>query len=111
MSISYACDSYVREIESIKDELKRLTLKAKLLRDQKKKAEDNLYLAMDKLGLEEFKSIKRDKIKPKIRQKRKSSKVVTSETLDMLRLAGIADYENFYNKLKNIKNIENNLDV
>lgn len=96
-------DSCIREIKSIDEELKRLSIKSKMLRNQKKEKQKILYQYMLKHKLQEYKGVKITKVKPL--PKRKTEKQKKAESIEMFRKAGIPNPEKFYleykNKMKN----------
>lgn len=91
-------ESYVREINSIDQELKRMNTKTKKLRNQKKAKEKLLYQYMVKNKLEVYQGIKISSIQPKI--KRKTEKEKRAESIEMFRKAGIPNPEQFYEEYK-----------
>jgi hypothetical protein len=70
-------DGYVREIKSLRKEIKRLNGNLKLLRDQKNLVEGHLYQYMKKNGIEKIDGITINSIKPReerLPRKKKSEK-------------------------------------
>lgn len=106
-------DSYLREINSIDAEIKRLNSVIKALRVQKRKAQDNLYFYMSRHKLESIsdknKSISIEKFappKPRVKSKPKKERKV--EAIELFREAGIPNPEEFFEQLeatqKSVKN-------
>lgn len=87
---------YVREIRSIKEELKRISERAKQLKLQQKTTEDHLYNYMVKHRMEEFEGIKVGKIAPKLKAQRRSKAQKRAEGVQLLYQIGVPDPENLY---------------
>lgn len=87
---------YVREISSIKAEIKRLAEHTKQLRIQAKKTEAHLYAYMVRNNLEEYEGFKQAKLKPKPKNLRKSKAQKRSEGVTLLHQIGVPDPETFY---------------
>src|SRR5687767_7311385 len=87
---------YVREINSIKDELKRINGRTKALKTQQKITEGYLYTYMVKHGLEEFEGIKLKKITPKPKALRKSNTQKKEEAIRLFYGIGVPDPEGLY---------------
>lgn len=105
-------ESYVREINSIDQELKRINAKAKKLRNQKKAKEKLLYQYMVRNKLDTYQGIKLSSIQPKT--KRKTEKQKRAESIELFRKAGIPNPEQFYEEYKKqmkAKEEENKLGV
>lgn len=88
--------SYVREIKSIKEELKRTAERTKLLKKQQKTTEGHLYNYMVKHHIEEFEGIKAAKIAPKPVVKRRSKAQKRAEGVQLLFQIGVPDPETTY---------------
>lgn len=80
---------YVREINAIDGEIKRLSKRVKELRVQKKQSESRLKDYMVQKGLEEYEGITLKKLTPKKRPKRKPKKVAEKDAISALEGAGV----------------------
>jgi hypothetical protein len=93
--------SYVREIKSIVQEIKRLNDTAKRLKTQKLEKEGYLYQYMKDRGMTEIEGIKIGKICPKnekIKRKKQSEK--RDDALKLFRQVGVDDPESLWNRLE-----------
>lgn len=97
------CGGYIREIENVEREIKRLRLKIKELKKQKMTAELHLANTMERMHITEVGKIKLEKIKPKEKVKRKSRKQQKKEALRLFQEVGIPDPETFYTELERRK--------
>ena len=97
--------SYVKEINSLDEEIKRLTSRLKDLRSQRKICSEKLYAYMEKNNIESINQgkIKLNKIKPKDRKKTRPKKERTQETIKLLRDAGIPNPSAFFNQIETLK--------
>ena len=87
---------YVREIKSIKEELKRIAERAKALKVQQKATETHLYNYMIKHRIEEFEGIKVTKISPRPKAQRKSKAQKRAEAVNLFHQIGVPDPETLY---------------
>lgn len=90
---------YVAEIKSIDGELKNLARRSKLLRDQKRIAQNRLYDHMRHNGLDEFEGIKKKSIAPKPKKESKTKQEKRDDAVELLRQQGVPYPEEFYDKL------------
>jgi hypothetical protein len=98
--------SYVREMKSIKDELKRMQLRSKQLKEQKKKAESRLYHYMKNQHLEEFEGVKIKTITPKDKTFNKKASDKKHDAIKVLYEAGIPDPEGLWEELKRTQKVK-----
>ncbi len=89
-------DAYVREIQSLKAEIKRLNAHVKRLRDQKKEKEGHLYKYMVKNNLEKHNGITIKSIRPKEKIQRKTPTQKKEDAIKLFRNIGIPRPENFW---------------
>lgn len=101
---------YVYEIQSIDKELKRLNQHIRNLREQKKRAETDLYNYMDRHNIEQVEGIKIQKIRPKERKKVKPKKQREQDAINHLRRMGFSFPEKFYKELKSVEMETNRLE-
>ena len=105
-------NGYIKEIESIKKERKRIIARSRKLFAQQKKAEKHLYDYMVSHSLEEVGGIKKKNITPREKVPRKKKKEKKKDAIDLFRQTGIPDPEKFWEDLqrtqKAFENIENN---
>lgn len=94
-------DVYVNEIRSIEKEEKRLRVRQKKLREQKKKAQKHLYTYMESCGIVKYERITKKSIEPRERKVRKKAKDKKRDALELFRVTGIPDPEKFWADLKN----------
>jgi len=90
---------YVSEIKSIDRELKKLSERSKLLRNQKRVAQNRLYDHMRHNGLDEYEGIKKKSIAPKPKKETKTKQEKRDDAVDLLRQQGVPYPEEFYDKL------------
>ena len=93
-------DAYIREINSLDQEIKRLNARLKILRNQKKDKQKLLYKYMIKNKLESYGGKTIASIRPRDTIHRKTEKQKKQEAIILLREAGIEDPESFYNEFK-----------
>lgn len=93
-------DGDVREINSIKEELKRINQRAKLLRTQKKEAESRLYRYMLRNDLEKYEGITLKSIEPKQPRPRKPVKAKKKDALALFYEVGIPDPDSFWEEFQ-----------
>ncbi|ADB03987.1 hypothetical protein MAR_ORF208 [Marseillevirus marseillevirus] len=91
--------SYIKQIESISGELKRLSERSKDLRERKKGLEAKLLDFMDKRSIEEFQGYKRKKLEPKQRVPRLKKKEKDEIRLRMLEEVGLPDPRGFLEQM------------
>ena len=102
-------DAYVQEIARIDEELKRISVHTKQLREQKARASLGLYHYMKSKGLEEVNNgkgvITINKCAPKQKKPRQTKPKAQRrlDTLSLLRDVGIPNPEDFYNELENVQ--------
>lgn len=101
-------ESYVREINSLDTEIKRLNAIVKRLREQKRQAQTNLHSYMVSRGLEQVGEGKqaitiRKCAPPKPRPKTKPKKDRKAEAIELFRDAGIPDPNSFYEQFESIQ--------
>jgi len=98
-------DAYIREIDSVDKELKRMNIKIKQLRAQKKAKQELLYKYMVKNKIEKYKNKTISSVRPKECTHRKTEAQKKEESIKIFRDAGIENPEEFYleykEKLKN----------
>lgn len=87
---------YVREIKSMKDEIKRTNERMKALRLQLKTTQTHLYNYMVAHNLEEFENIKAAKIKPVAKPKQKTKAQKRQEGVELFYTIGVPDPETLY---------------
>jgi hypothetical protein len=97
---------YVKEIESIKKERKRLTFESRKLLQQQRKAERHLYTYMESTGISEYGGIKKSNIKPKEKVQRKKKKEKKRDAIALFRQTGIPDPEKFWDQLQSTQKAE-----
>lgn len=93
-------NGYIKEIESIKKERKRLNNQSRKLLAQQRNAENHLYTYMNSHHLEEFGGIKKKTIAPKEKLPRKKKKEKKKDAIDLFRQTGIPDPEKFWEDLQ-----------
>lgn len=87
-------DGYIREIKSLRKEIKRLNGNLKVLRDQKTVVEGHLYRYMKKNGIEKIDGITINSIKPReerLPRKKKSEK--KRDAIELFQEIGVNDPE------------------
>lgn len=89
-------DGYVREINSIKQELKRLTQRSKMLRKQQAAAKLNLFHYMDRHGLTKYNGITIKSITPREKVRRKPQKQKQQDAIALFEEIGIPHAQEFY---------------
>ena len=90
-------DSYIREIKSLRKEIKRLNGSLKVLRDQKTVVEGHLYRYMKKNGIEKIDGITINSIKPReerLPRKKKSEK--KRDAIELFQEIGVSDPEQLW---------------
>ena len=92
--------AYIKEIESINRELKRLGDLSKRLREQKKLAQHRLYNYMERRGMCEYGGIKRSSIAPKPSLKRKTQREKMESAMDLFRREGVVDPRALWERLQ-----------
>lgn len=99
-------DSYVKEIQSIKEELKRINSHAKKLREQKKAAEKRLYQYMKNNDLPKYEGITIKSITPKEAKPRKPAKAKKSDAINLFYQIGVPDPESFWDEFQQTQRYE-----
>lgn len=91
-------DGYIKEIESIKKELKLLTERRKILTARKQKLEKGLYDLMKRNQMELYQGYKKEKLQPKPVNTgpRKKKKEKYNDAIRLFMEIGIPDPESFY---------------
>jgi hypothetical protein len=93
-------EAYVREITSLKSEIKRLNGSMKTLREQCREKQDLLYKYMTKNGIEKYQGITAKSIRPRNKIPRKPEKEKRKDAISLFEEAGITDPETFYQEFK-----------
>lgn len=93
-------DAYVREINSIDQELKRTNARLKILRKQKRDKQALLYKYMIKNNLDSYKGKTLSSVRPRDHYTRKSETQKKQESIVLFREAGIENPEEFYLEYK-----------
>ena len=93
-------ESYAREINSLNTEIKRLNGKLKSLREQKKKAESNLYYRMQRDGSQKIEGITIKSVTPKERKKRKPISQKKADAINLFKEIGVTDPEDFWDEFQ-----------
>lgn len=93
-------DAYVREINSIDQELKRTNTRLKALRKQKKDKQVLLYKYMIKNNLDSYKGKTLASVRPRDHYNRKTETQKKQESIILFRDAGIENPEEFYVEYK-----------
>jgi len=105
-------DGYVREIKSLRKEIKRLNGSLKLLRDQKNLAEGRLYNHMKKNGIEKTDGITIKSIIPreeKLPRKKKSEK--KRDAIELFQEIGVSDPEALWVEFQSTQRYQNQDEV
>lgn len=89
-------NGYIAEINSISVELKRLELKTKQLREQKRVAQGRLYDYMYQNDLKEYGGITAKSIAPKPKKNTKTKEEKKDDAIALLRENGIPNPDSFY---------------
>lgn len=98
-------DAFVREIQSIENEERRLRTRARKLREQKRKAQAHLYEYMEKNGIERYGGVTKKSISPRQKTVRKKAKEKKKDALELFRKTGIPDPEKFWNEFQRTQKI------
>ena len=93
-------NAYVKEINSLNCEIKRLNAHLKKLRIQKREKQDLLYKYMEKNNLEKYNGITLKSVKPKQKTRRKPESAKKKDALKLFQEVGINNPENFYSQKK-----------
>ncbi|BAU80119.1 hypothetical protein A9K97_gp232 [Tokyovirus A1] len=91
--------SYIKQIESISGELKRLSERSKELRERKKGLEAKLLDYMVKRSIEEFCGYKKKKLEPRPKAPRLKKKEKDEIRLRMLEDVGLPDPRGFLEQM------------
>ena len=94
-------ESYVRELDSINNELKRIRSHVKQLTIQKKIAEKRLYDYMKRNNLEKCGNYNIKKITPKPKVPRKTQKQKKQDAINLFKMKGIENPEKLFEEFKN----------
>lgn len=89
-------ESYVRNLKSIGDSIKRYSSQLKELKEKKKLAEQRLYNYMNRNNLEEYGGYKKAKLAPKERKPVKKPAEKKSDAMKLFSDTGISDPELFW---------------
>lgn len=93
-------DSYIREIDSIDQELKRTNARLKILRNQKREKQTLLYKYMIKNKLDTYRGKSLASVRPREHYQRKTEAQKKQESIMLFREAGIDNPEEFYQEYK-----------
>lgn len=93
-------DYHVEQIRKLNEELKRLSARTRLLREEKRKHERYIYNHLVKTGGQEYKGFKRARMEPKPKVKRTPKKVKDARAYDLCLRTGIPDPKGFMEQLK-----------
>jgi hypothetical protein len=93
-------DGYVRDLKALEKALSELKEKKKQLESAKKRKEAQLYQYMERTGIQEYKGIKKKKIQPKERTKRKPESQKRNDAIRLFREIGVPNAEGFYNEFR-----------
>ena len=93
-------ESYAKEINSLNTEIKRLNGKIKSLREQKKKAESNLYHRMQRDSSQKVEGITIKSVTPKERKKRKPISQKKADAIDLFKEIGVPNPEDFWEEFQ-----------
>lgn len=93
-------EAYVREIDSLTDEIKRLSLHLKQMREQKKVAQRHLYEYMARQNLEKFQGHTLKSVQPRKPIPRKPKPAKKEDAIKLFRQAGIPDPEDFFKEFE-----------
>ncbi len=90
--------SYAKALTNITENIKKINIEAKKLRNDKIATQKLLYEWMERMNIDEYEGYKRQKIKPKEKPKiiRKKKKDKVEDALRLFRDIGIPDPEEFY---------------
>ena len=99
-------DSYVREIDSLTTEIKRLNERLKQLRKQKKGTEGHLYNYMTRQNIEKYGNVTRKSITPREKKSRKPDTVKRQDAIALFREVGIPNPEEFWEEFKSTQKYE-----
>jgi hypothetical protein len=91
-------ESYVKQIESINAELKRLNARRRILLQQKREQEQYLYKHMKSNNIEKYKGYTQDKIAPKDKVKRKPRKEQEKDGVKYFEEHGFTDPKRAYDE-------------
>lgn len=92
--------SYVREINSIDEEIKRLNTRLKTLRQQKKTAQGHLYEYMNNKNIEKIENFTLKKLEPKPPKPKKKKAEKMRDAIILCSQHGIDDPEEFYKQFQ-----------
>lgn len=95
-------DGYIKEIESIKKELKLLSERRKALTQRKQKLEKGLYDVMRRNQMEIYQGYKKAKLQPKPTSTapRKKKKEKYNDAIRLFTEIGVPDPEGFYEQFQ-----------
>ena len=93
-------DSYIREIQSLDGEIKRLNSHLKKLREQKKKAQGHLYSYMKRRNLEKCGKYTIKSVTPRPSKPRKPESAKKADAIELFRQVGIPDPAAFFVEFK-----------
>lgn len=102
-------NAYVQEINSLKAEIKRLNMYIKGLREQKKQKEGYLYNYMKKHQITKFEGITIKSITPRTPIKRKSESQKRQDAIDLFKMTGIPNPEEFWKQFKGTQKYNNRI--
>lgn len=93
-------DYHIEQIRKLNDESKRISARLKQLREEKKKHERHVFGYMTRMGLQEYKGIKKARIEPKVKAKRTTKKVKEARAYELCLRTGIPDPRAFIEQYK-----------
>jgi hypothetical protein len=98
----------IKEIESLKEEIKRINLEKIKWTNRKTKLETELYNMMLRQNVDSYGGYKRDKLKPKPKTppKRKKKKEKYNDAIQLFIETGIPDPERFYEELQKTQKVK-----
>lgn len=101
-----APDYHIEQIRKLNDEAKRISLRLKQLREEKKKHERYVYSYMVKTNVQEYKGFKRARLEPKAKVKRTPKKLKEARAYDLCLRTGIPDPKSFMEQLRETQKSE-----
>ena len=89
---------YVKELKTLNEEIKRLNIEKKNMQIEKKNTEMRLHDWMSRSHIDEYEGYKKEKLRPKEKQKfiRKKKKEKVEDAMRLFRNIGIPDPETFW---------------
>jgi len=99
-------DSYIRNLNSIGESIKRHNAQLKILREKKKESEKRLHSYMIKNNMEEYGGYKASKIAPKEKKLVKKKKEKKTDAIRLFSEIGITDPESFWDALQETQKVK-----